>query len=94
MIKYSAENPVTQKQLDDITGKGDVSDLGGNDFTVRGKILKRARAVQVSNALANDAEAKAISLLPKIESGELKHDQVLTQLNEIIDGYTGAVADH
>jgi len=91
-LKYSAENPVTQEQLDDITGKGDVSDLGGNDFTVRGKILKRARAVQVSNALANDAEAKAISLLPKIESGELKHDQVLTQLNEIIDGYTGAVA--
>jgi len=90
-LKYSAENPVTQKQLDDITGKGDVSDLEGNDFTVRGKILKKLRASQVSNQLLTQAKTEMLKMLPGIESGDLSYDKVLQQANEIIDGYTGTV---
>ena len=90
-LKYSAENPVTQKQLDDITGKGDVSDLEGNDFTVRGKILKKLRASQVANQLLTQAKTEMLKMLPGIESGDLSYDKVLQQTNEIIDGYTGTV---
>jgi hypothetical protein len=90
-LKYSAENPVTQKQLDDITGEGDVSDLEGNDFTVRGKILKKLRASQVSNQLLTQAKTEMLKMLPGIESGNLSYDKVLQQANEIIDGYTGTV---
>ena len=90
-LKYSAENPVTQKQLDDITGKNDVSDLEGNDFTVRGKILKKLRASQVANQLLTQAKTEMLKMLPGIESGDLSYDKVLQQTNEIIDGYTGTV---
>jgi hypothetical protein len=90
-LKYSAENPVTQEQLDDITGEGDVSDLEGNDFTVRGKILKKLRASQVSNQLLTQAKTEMLKMLPGIESGDLSYDKVLQQANEIIDGYTGTV---
>ncbi len=90
-LKYSAENPVTQEQLKVIADTGDVSDLEGNDFTVRGKILKKLRASQVSNQLLTQAKTEMLKMLPEIESGNLSYDKVLQQANEVIDGYTGTV---
>ena len=90
-LKYSAENPVTQEQLKVIVDEGDVSDLEGNEFTVRGKILKKLRASQVSNQLLIQAKTEMLTMQPDIESGALKHSDVLERANQIIDGYTGTV---
>ena len=90
-IQYAAENPVTVEQLE-AAREGDVSDLKGSSLTVRGKILNKIRANEISSRLQIDAEKEMLKMLPDIATGKISSQAIVEKVNAIADGYTGSVS--
>jgi hypothetical protein len=91
-IEYAAENPITIEQLE-AAREGDVSDLKGSNLTVRGKILNKIRATEISSRLQIDAEREMLKMLPDIANGKISSKAIVDKINAITDGFSGSVAN-
>tara|TARA_R100001460_G_scaffold15746_1_gene34662 strand:- start:332 stop:2044 length:1713 start_codon:yes stop_codon:yes gene_type:complete len=86
-MKYAAENPITLEQLE-AARTGDVSDLKGSPLTIRGKILNKIRANELSARFEYEAEKEMLAMLPDLNSGKITSQQVLVKANSLTDAYT------
>ena len=86
-MKYAAENPITIEQLE-AAKEGNVSDIKGSPLTIRGKILNKIRANEISARLEHEAETELLKMLPDINSGNISSKDVLDKINGLTDGYT------
>lgn len=91
-MKYAAENPITIEQLD-AARTGDVSDLKGSPLTIRGKILNKIRADEISSRFLLEAETEMLKMLPDIANGKISSQKILEKVNGIIDGGTGSLSE-
>lgn len=91
-LQYVAENPITDEQLR-AAKDGDVSSLSlGGSFNIFDQAVRKARAFEVSSSFEAEARNELATMLTKIENGQATTEQVQTQIDTMMTGYSKSLA--
>lgn len=91
-MQYVADNPITDEQLR-AAKDGDVSSLSlGGSFNIFDQAVRKARAFEVSSSFEAEARNELATMLTKIENGQATTEQVQTQIDTMMTGYSKSLA--
>lgn len=92
-LQWSAENPLTQDQLQAMV-KGDMSQVNlGSPMNVFNNAVRKVRAFELSAHAEAEATTKLLDVYQKAERGEIDFDNVRGQVKAITDGYGQSLAE-
>lgn len=95
-LKFAAQNPITDEQLQlakdglpsAIPGVGKL----GSDATVYGKALQKARMLQLSGHFEMEGRNELTKLLIDVQNGNADSQSVATKIANVTDGYAKSLA--
>lgn len=95
-LKFDAANPITNEQIQlakeglpsAIPGVGKL----GNDVTVYGKALQKARMLQLSGHFEIEGRNELTKLLLDVQNGNAKSQDVANKIATVTDGYAKSLA--
>lgn len=91
-MQYVADNPITDEQLR-AAKDGNVESLRlGGTFNIFDQAVRKARAFEVSSSFEAEARNELANMLMQIEQGQATTDQVQTQINTMMTGYSKSLA--
>lgn len=91
-MQYVADNPITDEQLR-AAKDGNVESLRlGGTFNIFDQAVRKARAFEVSSSFEAEARNELANMLTQIEQGQATTDQVQTQINTMMTGYSKSLA--
>jgi hypothetical protein len=91
-LQFSAENPLTQEQLEAMS-KGDMSQVQlGSPLNVFNAAVRKARAIELSGHAEIEARQQIEDLIQKAELGEIDTDSLYGQITAITNGYGESLA--
>lgn len=91
-MQYVADNPITDEQLR-AAKDGNVESLRlGGTFNIFDQAVRKARAFEVSSSFEAEARNELATMLTQIEQGQATTEQVQTQINTMMTGYSKSLA--
>jgi hypothetical protein len=94
-MKYAAENPVTEEQIQEaVASQGEQKSwmsafTGGNIYE---ETLQAAQGSMLANSLSIEAQKKFRELQVKAENNQLGFDDAQAEIADIIDGYAATIS--
>lgn len=90
--QYVADNPVTDEQLE-AAKRGDIKPLRlGGSLNIFDQAVRKARALEVSSNFEAEARNKLSVMLTGVEQGQVTVDQVQSEINSMMNGYSKSLA--
>ena len=91
-MQYVADNPITDEQLR-AAKDGNVESLRlGGTFNIFDQAVRKARAFEVSSSFEAEARNELANMLTKIDQGQATTEQVQTEINTMMTGYSKSLA--